>query len=344
MKQLLKTTKSKLRDAVGKSLQTSGLSSPNLWAKDKLTIVTFHRVLPTDLLAGYPIPDIAVTPDELDHFVKTLKQRYTIGTLHDMALVHKAGKRREKPLLAITFDDGQADNYLFARPVLQANDAKASFFVVSGAVESNDTLWHDRMAYAVQRAVHIKAAGLADWLQALKVSTGTLDLPNSAVAEAKKLTPKEREGRLQDLEALAGGRARPDWDGMMTWDQLRTLQAEGHEIGSHSVSHPILPLISDAALSDEIEGSRATLEQHLGREVHSFCYPNGDYDERVLNAVRSGGYHHAVSTRYGLNTARTEVLALRRIDLQGRFGRNAKGDFSSGALMLRMSGLLPGAT
>lgn len=344
MKQLLKSAKSRLRDAVGETMRASGLTSPNLWANDKLTIVTFHRVLPPDLLSTYPIPDIAVTPDELDHFVKVLKQHYTVGTLHEMSLRHQERALRDKPLLAITFDDGQADNYLFARPVLQANGVRASFFVVTEAVESNDTLWHDRMAYAVKQAIDLEASGLRDWLLAMHVPTESKDLPVAAVAEAKKLTPEQREQHLHDLEDLAGGRSRPAWDGMMTWDQLRTLQGEGHEIGSHSASHPILPLVPDAALSHEIEGSRNTLEHQLNQAVHSFCYPNGDFSERVLDAVRKSGYRHAVSTRYGVNAADADVFALRRIDLQGRYGRNANGKFSSGALMMRMSGLLPGAS
>jgi hypothetical protein len=78
--------------------------------------------------------------------------------------------------------------------------------------------------------------------------------------------------------------------------------------------------------------------------VHSFCYPNGDFDERVLSAVRKAGYLHAVSTRYGLNAADAGAFALRRIDIQGRFGRNARGKLASGAFMMRMSGMLPGAS
>ena len=343
MNHMLKSVKSRLRDAVGETMRATGLTSPALWAKDKLTIVTFHRVLPADLLATYPMPEIVVTPDELDHFAKVLKQHYTVGTLRDMALRHNKGAPVGKPLLAITFDDGQADNYLFARPVLQANEVHASFFVVTDAVESNHTLWHDRMGYAVQRAIDVSANGLQVWLQDIGVPSEAQNLPKAAVAEAKKLTPDQREDHLQALENLIGGPTRPTWDGMMTWDQLRTLQSEGHEIGSHSASHPILPLVPDAALSPEIEGSRATLERHLNQVVHSFCYPNGDHDQRVIEAVRAGGYQHAVSTRYGVNAAHADPFALRRIDLQGRFGRNARGAFSSGALMMRMSGQLPGA-
>ena len=66
MKPALRTIKSFVRDTVGETLRVSGLSSPALWANDRLTIVTFHRVLPPALLSGYPLPAIAVTPDELD--------------------------------------------------------------------------------------------------------------------------------------------------------------------------------------------------------------------------------------------------------------------------------------
>ncbi len=344
MKQRIKNIKSRLRDIVGEGLHVSGLASPQLWARNKLTIVTFHRVLPPDLLAEYPTPEIVVTPDELDHFVRVLRRHYAVGNLHEMSLRYQAGEASDKPLLAITFDDGQADNHRFARPVLQTHGVKASFFVVTEAIEGNEALWPDRMAYAIQRALDRSASGLREWLLGMGATPGAKDLPNAAVALAKRLTPEERDQRLHDLEKLVGGQVRPAWDGMMSWDQLRDLQREGHEIGSHSASHPILPLVPDTALDQEIEGSRATLEQRLDQTVRSFCYPNGDHDERVIQAVRKAGYQHGVSTQYGLNSADSEPLALRRVDIQGRFGRNTKGGFSSGPLMLRLSGLLPGAS
>lgn len=101
----------------------------------------------------------------------------------------------------------------------------------------------------------------------------------------------------------------------MTWDEIRSLHQQGHEIGSHSVSHPLLRQCDDETLQHEIRGSKQVLEEQIGGEVESFCYPNGDWDERVREVVDSSGYRWAVTTEEGLNTSQADPLALRRCDM-----------------------------
>jgi peptidoglycan/xylan/chitin deacetylase (PgdA/CDA1 family) len=331
-----------VRDLGASVLQRATLIDPARLARDKLSIVTFHRVLPAHELRSYPIPGIAVTPDELDWLLALFEKHYTPGTLGEMATRFALGDRPAKPLLAITFDDGQRDNYRHARPVLARHGLHASFFVVANATENNETLWHDRVAYALAALLAQDQAGATLLLSRLGLDPQVDDPPNAAVAHAKHMTPGERESFVAELEASAGGPVRPEWDGMMTWDELKELHAEGHEIGSHSRTHAILPLVSDAQLADEIAGSRAQLRERLGFEIESFCYPNGDCDARVAMAVERAGYRHAVTTRYGLNPADTSAYLWKRCDMQGSHARTQSGAFSEGRMLLRLSGLLPG--
>jgi peptidoglycan/xylan/chitin deacetylase (PgdA/CDA1 family) len=343
MKPAIRTIKSFVRDTVGETLRVSGLSSPALWANDRLTIVTFHRVLPPALLSGYPLPAIAVTPEELDHFVAVFQKHYTVGSLHAMMQLQASGGHVGKPLLAITFDDGQLDNFLFARPVLQSRGVQASFFVVSAAADDGELLWHDRMAFALHHALARECAGLDHWLKELGIGLGDTNLVAAAVMAAKRLTPAERALLIGRLEQLAGKPARPEWDGMMNRDHILQILGEGHEIGSHSSNHPILPLVDDDTLCDEVAGSRQRLEALVQQPVMSFCYPNGDHDDRVVLAVKQAGYTQAVTTRYGVNRRHTSPWTMRRIDLQGRYGRDSRGQFVEGALLVRLSGRMPGA-
>lgn len=342
MKNLLKKHKSRLRDVVGEVLHRTGWSSPQRWAKDKLTIVTFHRVLPEALLHEYPIPEIAVTPEELKHFLRVFGAHYQLGTLADMARLHRAGGVHAKPLMAVTFDDGQLDNHEHALPVLRDCGVGASFFVVTDAIENNEALWPDRMAFAIRQAQQHQRGAYHEWLRSLGLDPQFDDSCHTALEAAKKLALPELRERLQALEHHTGGQVRPAWDGMMKWEHLKRLQAEGHEIGSHSVSHPILPLLPDAEVRREVAMSKDLIERKLGQPVLSFCYPNGSLDARALRAVRDAGYLNAVSTRYGLNGRDADPYCLQRIDLQGRYGRNTAGAFTQGPLMLRTSGLLRG--
>jgi peptidoglycan/xylan/chitin deacetylase (PgdA/CDA1 family) len=335
-----------VRDLGASVLQYTTLLDPGRWARDKLSIVTFHRVLPAEQLRSYPIPNIAVTPEELDWLLDLFIKHYTPGTLAEMATRFTLGDRPAKPLLAVTFDDGQRDNHTHARPVLAAHAVHASFFVVGDATEHNQTLWHDRVAYAMAALWSQDRGRAGALLSQLGLGLGNEvdDPPNAAVARAKLMTPGERERFVAELETSVSGPVRPAWDGMMTWHELQELHAEGHEIGSHSRSHAILPLVSDAQLHDEVAGSRVQLRQRLGFEIESFCYPNGDCDPRVVAAVERAGYRHAVTTRYGINAAGSSPYLWRRCDMQSQHARTHRGAFSEGRMLLRMSGWLPGMT
>jgi peptidoglycan/xylan/chitin deacetylase (PgdA/CDA1 family) len=76
----------------------------------------------------------------------------------------------------------------------------------------------------------------------------------------------------------------------MSWEELRALASSGWEIGSHTASHPHLTELDDAALTAELESSKASCEEHLQAPCVSLAYPYGGVDARVVEATRSCGY------------------------------------------------------
>lgn len=102
---------------------------------------------------------------------------------------------------------------------------------------------------------------------------------------------------------------------MMSPDQLREMHAAGHEIGSHTVTHPDLRTLDPQSLRDELIRSREALEQLVGAPVSTFAYPHGWFDRTVHDAVVAAGYRCAVSVMAGLNTATTPRHLLRRSNL-----------------------------
>lgn len=84
--------------------------------------------------------------------------------------------------------------------------------------------------------------------------------------------------------------------------QLKVLQEEGWEIGSHSVSHPFMTSLSDKNLEIEVRESKEVLK-NMELNIQSFATPNGNYDYRVVNAIKKyyGSHRNAWSDNNGFN-------------------------------------------
>jgi peptidoglycan/xylan/chitin deacetylase (PgdA/CDA1 family) len=107
-------------------------------------------------------------------------------------------------------------------------------------------------------------------------------------------TSYARDGRPFDVPELrADAAADPTAFETMDWESLRAAASSGFEIGSHTVSHPHLPALSDAELDRELRESKAELGDELGAPCRYLAYPYGDEDERVRAAARRARYDAA---------------------------------------------------
>jgi peptidoglycan/xylan/chitin deacetylase (PgdA/CDA1 family) len=341
------------RDGLARTLSALGATRPARFARGALTIVTFHRVLPAERLRLYPLTGLAVTPEQLEAILSPLARHFRCMPLIDAYRLWEQQPQNDRPPLGVTFDDGSLDNYEHARPVLDRLGLKASFYIPSGLVDEQRCPWHDRLGFALLKSVAKlrKSPGIDfDRLLspfALSAATFAAVLPNEAirlaaegVARAKRLTPEEREQGIDALEQALGGDVVPDWAGLMSWAQIRELREQGHEIGSHSLSHPLLPDLDGAALHEEVVSSRSRILAAAGGEVASFCYPNGSYDARAVEAVRAAGYACAVTTSWGLNRGGSP-FELKRCDMDYARLQSRRGEFSEQRLWLRLSGFQP---
>lgn len=106
----------------------------------------------------------------------------------------------------------------------------------------------------------------------------------------------------------------------ITWDELRTLKANGFTIGSHSVYHSDLTNRKDQEtkeafqrrLKEEIFQSKKIIDRELGQDTFFFAFPYGKYNTRILQMTASAGYKMAVTVDRGSNPFFTNPLALKR--------------------------------
>ena len=112
---------------------------------------------------------------------------------------------------------------------------------------------------------------------------------------------------------------------LLNADELRNMQAEGMEIGSHTVNHARLTELDDAQLMHELSASKTLLEDILGSPVNSFAYPYGSWDQRCAEAVRQAGYTAACTTRTGWALRDRSAFQLRRLTV---FNTDTPGSFA----------------
>jgi peptidoglycan/xylan/chitin deacetylase (PgdA/CDA1 family) len=108
---------------------------------------------------------------------------------------------------------------------------------------------------------------------------------------------------------------------VMSWAELREVQANGIQIGSHTATHPILRNLSLDNVEMEIKKSKQDIEQNLGPPITSFSYPYG-FPEQAYSFVASvkkfmeeAGYKSGVTTVLGTAGKSSDRLLLPRIPM-----------------------------
>jgi len=339
--------RSRLRSGIARILYRSGLTAPAWRARDRLSIVTFHHVLPEEERRRYPYPNLVVTPEELDEVLRFVRRHFECGPLALQQARHRRGEEPRHPLLAVTFDDGQYDNFLHARPVLARHGVQASFFVPVAAVENRELLWHDRAGFAALALLEDGDEGAAR-LRSLAgtdaISGDPRQVVRTLVQALKRVELARRLEIVDNLMRQAKRFQEPTFARLMTFAEIRQLCEDGHEIGSHSMTHCLMPECDDAALRYELEESRRILQAQTGSGIESFCYPNGACDARAAAATASAGYLQAVTTRLGSNARGADPMQLCRVDMDAARLRDSPGPVREELIAYRLAGFRAGAS
>ena len=211
--------------------------------------------------------------------------------------------------VALTVDDGYADFFDIAYPVLLRYEMPATVYVVSQFIDQRIWLWFDALHYLFRAAAPgahaVHAADLTASFQ-LGDEDSRAAAWESVADRALLLTQRAKLGLVEQVaEALRVALPPTPTDDYraMTWDQVRQLDSELIEIGGHTQTHPILSKCTPEEAEEEISGCRAAIAKHTGRPIRSFCYPNGqpgDYTSSTVDAVRHAGFATAVVAHGGL--------------------------------------------
>lgn len=301
-----------MKRAILKLMRSSGVfASFREVNKHKSLILTYHRFAHTE-------DGRSTSSEAFEAQLSYLAKHYSLIKLSTLYESLKNGKSLERAAV-ITIDDGFRDVYEIAFPILRKYSAPATFFVITDFLDQKIWLWTDKLRYVTSQLPPGPATVKINGRQLTFELDGKSSRMEAATAinSVLKTLPSETRDAVIDevattLNVVIPGLP-PSEYGPVSWDQLIEMDQGGVEIGSHTVTHPILPNVDDEQMRWELSASRERLESVLKRPVPLFCYPNGSYDERTRSAVAAAGYECAVTTRPLLNEAGGDLLALSRV-------------------------------
>src|SRR5262245_4129515 len=291
-----------------------------LISRHRALILTYHR------FSADGDEDDGKTParqfaKQLEHLIA----HYDVVPLSQMVERITAGNPLPSRMAAVTIDDGYRDAYEIAYPLLRRYRVSASLFIVTEFADRRAWIWTDKARFLTQQAppqrltMKILESELSLDLNGAPSRRDASERINSII---KRLPDESKEEAIERLSLALGvaiPQTPPEEFGSVTWDQTREMYANGVEIGSHTLTHPILTNVGDDHLRRELRDSKSQLEEVLGHQVDLFCYPNGDYDERVQGEVARAGYRAAVTVVNGLNQRGDDPLTLRRVHTERDF-------------------------
>lgn len=241
-----------------------------------------------------------------------LKKNYQLVSLAEAWRRLRAGESTWPPLAAVTMDDGFADNYQFAFPLLKELSIPATIFLVTDFIDNKRMPWPTRLCALLDATTREQME--FPFTAAIAKRQEKIAVLQRLKYWLAPLPPLERFARLDELAAHLAVR-QEQMVMPLSWPQIREMRDAGIAFGSHSQFHSILPQMNVRIRRDELERSKARIEAELTEECSIFAYPNGDHDERVRQDVAACGYRLAVTQDLGENSTASPPLALRRVEI-----------------------------
>jgi peptidoglycan/xylan/chitin deacetylase (PgdA/CDA1 family) len=314
-------------------------------------ILAYHRVAEA---ASDPW-GLCVAPQHLDEHLAVLVTDSDLMRMDELTAAIAAGVV-PRHAVAITFDDGYADNLYNARVLLEHHEAPATVFVATGYIGSTREYWWDFLQRILLRPgtlpsrLTLRLAGMtwtwnigaaARWsdndCRRYREWRAWHDPPTARHAAYRSiwqlLRPLPEVTRMTLLADMASwGRTTdpslsespdPTLDPRaMSLQELETMgRTDLIDIGAHTVSHPLLTSLSPDDQRIEIDLGKMHAERMTGRRVTSFAYPYGAYDAQTVALVRGAGFISACGSRAGVIDEMSEPFELPRVQVQDCDGR-----------------------
>ncbi|MGD0792996.1 MAG: polysaccharide deacetylase family protein [Terriglobales bacterium] len=248
-----------------------------------------------------------------------VSRRFSPVTIDEIRLFVNGGKSLPRRAVAVTFDDGYADNAEIVAPILSRFGIRAAFYLTVSAIGTNNAPWYCRLRYAFgttqkkewRSPANGKPWGLTTAQDRNVALLAAFDFCAPLAGDTLEQTVETIEHGLE-IEALIGGS-----EFMMDWNQARALQRAGHIVGCHTLTHPNVAQVAPDVARKELVLSKRKLEEELSAPVLHFSYPhpalNPHWTPGTVAMTKEAGYETAVTTSPGPVRRGDDALMLTRI-------------------------------
>jgi peptidoglycan/xylan/chitin deacetylase (PgdA/CDA1 family) len=274
-------------------------------------VLLYHRVNP-DNDPFFP----ALSVKSFDAQMSYLAANFQVLSLTEIINRIKQGLGIPPGTVAVTFDDGYRDNYVYAHPILNKYNCPATLFTATSYIGTEKLMWNDRLALAIkfstQKSITIPGSRRSISLVTVPEKIAAIE----QILETLKMLPEADNLRLLDEIFRRLHNKEPKSEPLMlSWNELKQMADEGWEVGSHTANHVILTRVPFSQAKEEIRSSKSILERELDRPIRLFAYPNGkpgDYDLSIKAFLRDAGYICALTTIDRLNAQDVDLFEIGR--------------------------------
>jgi glycosyltransferase involved in cell wall biosynthesis/peptidoglycan/xylan/chitin deacetylase (PgdA/CDA1 family) len=267
------------------------------------SIFMFHRVLPHGRECYEP--ELVTSVDSFAPFLDWITENYRVLPLEEVATRLGRPTDRNRPVCALTFDDGWLDNFQYAFPLIRQRQLPATIFLPVRFVGTDRRFWQELiwLCFKEMKDREFRSAVLEKVIRKFPWFPPAESFRSSYAALKKFLMTRSSE----EADEFARGVA--EFSGLdscsldrtfVNWEEVRIMQASGISFGSHTLHHSLLTNAMPRAVLAELRNSFEELSLRLRADVSGFSYPWGASNAIIQEQVRESGYTFAVTTQAGL--------------------------------------------
>lgn len=288
-------------------------------------VLLYHRV--ADLQTDPQL--LSVGPDNFKQQLSILKTGFHLLSVEEFKNHLRIGKKFPEKSVLITFDDGYADNYLNAEPVLKAHEAEALFYICTGNIGTSNEFWWDELERLLLLPEKFPSAFVMDVLGNSYTCSNLIDsrlrMYLALLPVLRKTDFVMREGLFSQIRKQIPDVAPRESHRSVTQTELKKMsESTAVTIGAHTVNHCSLKWLDKDGQKVEIQKSIRTLESITSKKIIDFSYPFGtgnDFSNETVAICKNAGMEFVAANIPGCVHAKSNPFSFPRFLV-----RNWNGD------------------